>query len=53
MDEFAVYADRENFRAEFLQLVELAGDRRQFGWSDEGEITGIEAEQDPFPEMIG
>ncbi len=40
----AVRGDREHFYAELLEFRMRGGDRRQFGGSDEGEITRIEAE---------
>ena len=44
VDKVAVDTDREHFYAEVLELLILVGDRRYLGGSDEGEITGVEAE---------
>lgn len=51
--EGAVSGGGENLHTELGQLVNFAGDRRQFGWSDKGEIARIETEQDPFAGEIG
>jgi hypothetical protein len=47
-----VHAHGEDFDAQFLQRGVLVGDRRHFGRSNEGEVTGIEAEQDPLAEVV-
>jgi hypothetical protein len=50
--EAAVGAHRENFAIEFLEFAVPGGDRRQFGRSNEGEITGVETDDNPLA-LIG
>ena len=53
MNEPAVGADGEHFDAQLLQFIIDGSDRCEFGRSDKGEITGIEAEDNPLSFVIG
>ena len=53
VDEVAVDADREDLATEILELLILVGDRRHFGRSNKGEVTGIETEEEPLAEVVG
>ena len=50
--EATVRAHRENLHAQTDQYVMIGGDRRQFRGSDEGEVTGVEAQQHPLPGVV-
>lgn len=50
--ETAVRAAGKNLYVEFAEFFGFVGDRRQFGGSDEGEISGVKAEEHPLaPEV--
>lgn len=53
VDEGTIDAYGHDLDAELLKLIEFAGDRRQFGGSNKGEITRIKTDQDPFTQVIG
>ncbi len=44
----AVNADGHDFDSHFLKGIIFVSDRRHFRCSDECEVTGIEAHQNPF-----
>jgi len=48
----AVRADGENLSVQRKKLLMNSGDRRQLGRSDEGEIAGIEKQDDPASPVI-
>jgi hypothetical protein len=52
MDELAVRTYRENLYAQLDQLVVPRGDRRKLRGSDEGKVTGVKADDDPFPLIV-
>jgi hypothetical protein len=53
VNEHAVHAHGQYFHSELLELGIFLGDRRDFGGSNKGEVTWIEAQQYPFPEILG
>jgi len=53
MGEMAVGAHREDLHAQRLQFGVFGGNCREFGRSDEGEITRIETYQDPLAFVVG
>ena len=53
VDKATVSAARENLDVKFFEFFGFAGDRRQLGRSNEGEITGIEAKEYPLSSEIG
>jgi hypothetical protein len=53
VDKDAVHAHGKNLNTEFFEFGMLLGDRRDFRGSDKGEITGIEAENHPFAQIVG
>lgn len=48
VDKNAVHAHGKNLDAQFLEFGVFLCDRRDFGGSDKGEVTGIETKDDPF-----
>jgi len=50
--EDAVYAHRQNLHAELPEILITSGDRRYFRRSNEGEVTRIKAQDDPFTQML-
>jgi hypothetical protein len=52
VDELRVDADSDDLDAELLELTVLRGDRRELGRSNEGEVTGIETDEDPLAEKV-
>jgi hypothetical protein len=52
VDETAVSAHGQEFDPQRLEFPVLCGDRRQFGWSDEGEVTRIEAKDNPLAFVV-
>jgi hypothetical protein len=53
MREAAVCAKGEHLHPERFELWIFDGNCRQFGRSDESEITGIKTEDHPFTFVIG
>jgi hypothetical protein len=53
VNEDAVAAHGKNLDAQGFELSMFLGDRRDFGGSDKGEVTGIETEEHPFAEVVG
>jgi len=53
MGELAVTTHGQDLNPKFFQLIMIGGNCRQFGGSDEGEITRVEAEGNPLPSIIG
>jgi hypothetical protein len=51
--EAAICAACQKFDSERFELFVFDGNCRQFGRSDESEITGIETEDDPLSFVIG
>ena len=51
--EAAVGANGEYLNAEVFKIVLVGSNCCQFGRSDEGEVAGVETEQDPFSFKIG
>jgi len=52
VDKNAVDAHGKNLDAKILKILVIIGDRRYFGRSDEGKITGVKAEDYPLSKMI-
>ena len=52
VDEHAVDAHGKDLHAELLEIVIFFGNCRNFGRSDEGEVTRVETEQDPLAEIL-
>jgi hypothetical protein len=51
--EIAVHTDGYDVDSEFLKFRIFDGDRRQFGWSDAGEIGRVKAQHYPLTPEIG
>ncbi len=52
VDKHAVHAHGKDFYAKALELLVMIGDRRYFRCSDEGEITWVKTEDNPFSKVI-
>jgi len=52
MNKDTVNTAGENFNAQFLEFGIFFGNCRNFCRSDKGKITGIEAEEYPFPQVF-
>lgn len=50
--EHTVRTHGQDLNPELLEIIMLLGDRRDFGSSDKGEVTGIKAEHDPLAEVV-
>ncbi len=53
VNKHAVHTHRQDFHSKILEYRIFLGDRRDFGTSNKGEITWVEAEQHPFAQVFG
>jgi hypothetical protein len=52
VDKDAVHAHGEDFNTQLFEFFVFLGDRRDFRRSDKGEVTRVETQRHPFPEIF-